>query len=100
MIEHENKLLKRLTELDFATTDLSLYLDTHPHDQNALAAFDTIVAEADNARCDYEKHCGPLTSSRNKSGDCWSWINNPWPWQKQFNFKESPEIREGHYVDL
>ena len=103
MIESENKhsheLLKRLTKLDFAATDLALYLDTHPHDENALNAYNAIVSEADSLKCEYEKHCGPLTSFRSKNNGCWSWINNPWPWQNQFNFKETP-VKEEHYVGL
>jgi len=104
MTEYENKpnheLLKHLTKLDFMATDLALYLDTHPHDKEAIDAYNSVISEAESVRCEYEKQCGPLLSFRCKSdNNKWSWIDDPWPWQKQFNYKETPE-QEGYYVGL
>lgn len=85
---NEDCLLKRLTILDFLAVDLQLYLDTHPDDKKAIEKYNSVVAEADTIREQYENHIGPLFSFRSQS-DCndFSWIDNPWPWEKDFNFK-------------
>ncbi len=87
-----DKLLKALTELDFMATDLKLYLDTHPMDENAIEKYNDIAEEANKLRFQYERKYGPLTPS-SQSSSKWEWINDPWPWQSKFNFDLDREDR-------
>ena len=86
---NKEELLKHLTSLDFMAIDLALYCDTHPSDRETVKLYNDITTQADKLRYEYEQQCGPLTSFRSKSGshNLWTWIDNPWPWQKQFNYK-------------
>jgi len=85
---NRDELLKKLTILDFMATDLCLYLDTHPEDLEAISQYNRIIAEADEVRCKYENCYGGLCSYRSgSSGRCWNWIEDPWPWCEEFNFK-------------
>lgn len=84
---NRQELLKQLTALDFMAVDLHLYLDTHPCDREALMKYNSVVMQANMLRNNYERLYGPLTSYRSPSPYPWQWINNPWPWNCDFNFK-------------
>ena len=84
---NRDELLRRLTALDFTAVDLGLFLNTHPHCTDAIEKYNETVAEADKCRQMYETNFGPLCSFRSVSRKAWSWANNPWPWQEQFNFE-------------
>lgn len=84
-------LLNRLTILDFMAVDLHLYLDTHEDDKEAIEKYNNIVMEADDVRCKYEKMYGPLCSYRSMSKEPFTWIDDPWPWERKFNYKISGE---------
>ena len=86
---NRDELLKNLTEMDFMALDLALYLNTHPHDEEAVAKYNHAITEADKARQMYETNFGPLCSFRSASRKSWVWINNPWPWQESHNFELS-----------
>ena len=87
MHDQQENLLKEITKLDFAAVDLGLYLNTHPEDQRAINLYNNVIIKADTCRTKYEKLYGPLCSFRSSSREnFWTWINNPWPWSKKFNF--------------
>ncbi|MGN1319288.1 MAG: spore coat protein CotJB [Lachnospirales bacterium] len=84
---NRNELLKRLTILDFLSVDLQLYLDTHPDDKDAIEKYNSVIKEADTIRAMLEKMNGPIYSFRSYSNDDeFSWVDNPWPWEMDFNF--------------
>ena len=74
-------LLRKIQELDFVKTELELYLDAYPTSRDALTKYyETLdVLKALTER--FEGTYGPLTAGANK-GETWSWIDGPWPWQK------------------
>lgn len=80
-----DELLKSLMSLDFMAVDLALYLNTHPHDEAAIAEYDRIIGAADEVRMQYETNFGPLCSYRSAANGNWKWIDNPWPWRACFN---------------
>ncbi len=78
-------LLWTLSALDFMLVDIGLYLDTHPSDCEAIEKYNEILKKANAARCEYENQYGPLTSFRSAANYEFDWIDDPWPWQKDFN---------------
>ena len=83
---NRDEMLKALTAMDFYAVDMALYLNTHPDDREALARYNSVINEANSLRRDYENQYGPMYSFRSASASPWQWINDPWPWQSQFNF--------------
>lgn len=77
------QLLNYINEVSFAVVDLSLYLDTHPGDQKALAFFEEVSERRRVALKEYAKHHGPLTidTANDTDSDSWEWVNQPWPWE-------------------
>lgn len=74
------QLLRQIQIHDFAMTDLSLYLDSHPTCRRGLESFQQHRALKEQAVEMYTAKYGPLTRSAN-TGDCWKWVENPWPWE-------------------
>jgi len=88
MNKHElHEIEKKLYALDFAATDLHLYLNTHPNDRAALAEYNKVIALAKVVRAEYEEYLGPLYSFRSpSSADEWSWLSEYSPWEREFNW--------------
>lgn len=77
------ELLRRIQELEFIGVELTLYLNTHPDDANALADYNRVAMELVPLRRQYEQLYGPLTSYAMEpiTGNTWRWIDDPWPWE-------------------
>ena len=78
--EKDKKLLN-IQMYTFALKDLNLYLDTHPSDDSMLVEFNKINNKLIELKNEYENLYGPLCINSMNS-DTYSWINNPWPWDK------------------
>ena len=77
-----NQHARKIHALDFAIWETQLYLDTHPSDQTALAAMEKYRCERNEAVAAYEAQYGRyVRTSDDVYGDCWSWVNGPWPWE-------------------
>ncbi|WP_141433363.1 spore coat protein CotJB [Bacillus sp. 03113] len=75
-------LLEQLQAVDFVLVELTLYLDTHEDDQNAIQQFNFYVKERKKLKKAFESQFGPLMQFGNSySGDPWNWNDSPWPWQ-------------------
>ena len=77
-------LLNTLRAEDFVVYEAALYLNTHPCDKAALEYFKEHRDLAAKLRAEYESQYGPLTMNA-VCGDSWSWIDCPWPWEKEAN---------------
>ena len=76
--------LSELQALSFAINELSLYLDTHREDQEALKLYRS-YQEFYRQGCEkYEKEYGPLTHTSVQAGD-YQWLSDPWPWEYEEN---------------
>ncbi len=82
-----DEMLKRITGLDFYIIDLHLYLNTHPDDTEAIALYNDYVIQAKQLREEYNEMYGMLLANNSTSKEPWQWIDNPWPWQKSYNFE-------------
>ena len=73
----------------FMLWELRLYLNTHPHDQEAIALFRRLCSEA----------CQPNYASAFLTDEgCadWSWAKNPWPWEYSANGCNCKKEGHGH----
>ena len=78
--------LLELQQLSFSLVDLNLYLDTNPANQQAVNDYNQLFEQYWEAKANYELQYGPM----NNFGHCpatypWSWINDPWPWERGGN---------------
>ena len=74
--------LEEIQAIDFALVELTLYLDTHPNDQQAMQQFNEYAQQAMQLKRNFETKHGPLQQYGNSYTDGnWSWGTSPWPWQ-------------------
>lgn len=76
-------MLMQIQEYSFAATDLELYLDTNPNDNNALNLFNKYLNKKIELINMFEEKYGPLTLNSNVQTNNWLWKNSPWPWEVQ-----------------
>lgn len=75
-------LLEQLQAIDFVLVELTLYLDTHPTDYQAIQQFNNCSLERRKLAQQYEQQFGPLLQfGHSYSNYPWDWNNTPWPWQ-------------------
>ncbi len=76
------KILHDLQAADFVLVELTLYLDTHPEDQNALQQFNQFSLLRKQIAERYEEKYGPLMGfGHSRPQESWKWKEAPWPWQ-------------------
>lgn len=81
----KDKLLFDLQSYIFALKDINLYLDVHPDDKEMLKKFSEVLEKLNKLKEQYINKYGPLCINDVKSTNKWTWINNPWPWDKGGN---------------
>lgn len=80
---NQERELYNLMAYGFATTDLNLYLDTHPNDREAISLFNKYNDEHNRLVSEYERKYGPLElSSKALNTYPWSWNKSAWPWEE------------------
>ena len=85
--QHEKNptALHQLQTLNFAITELGLYLDTHAADEDAVALFNQYVEQYADALQQYEKQFGSTTQMGAALTGKYEWLDNPWPWDYDAN---------------
>ncbi|MDE5583659.1 MAG: spore coat protein CotJB [Ruminococcus sp.] len=76
-------LLDRIQKYSFAIKELNLYLDTHPDCRRALALFNKYNALLKSAEEEFSRRFGPITPLQTNDSQHWSWIDDPWPWERR-----------------
>lgn len=75
-------LKRRISAVDFSIWELHLFLDAHPNSTEALEKRRQLMIERAQLIENYEQCFGPYAvDPRRVDGDCWTWINDPWPWE-------------------
>ena len=75
-------LKKKIHAYDFAILEFNLYLETNPHDTNALHKMHQIQTERKELVREYERKYGPyIVKATQVKGNRWCWVDNPWPWE-------------------
>ena len=83
--EKSNTTLHRLQALNFAVTELGLYLDTHSDDQDATDLFNQYVEQYADALKQYEQVSGSTTQLGAALTGRYEWLDGPWPWDYDAN---------------
>ena len=83
--DKKDELLLKIQMYSFAIKDVILYLDIHPTDQNMLNEYQRLINKKNELIKEYESKYNPLCSDNVNSDEKWTWINNPWPWDKGGN---------------
>lgn len=73
--------LGELMALGFVIKELNLYLDTHPNDKEAFNMLKSLNKLMQEGNQKFVEMFGPQTIMDITSGDEYSWLNNPWPWE-------------------
>lgn len=94
-MESRQEMLCKVNEVSFAINDLTLYLDTHPTDAQALSMFQKYHVERRQLLQQYEMNYEPLTvdcieieHSEQMNSECkyqgqmhFHWVDGPLPWE-------------------
>jgi spore coat protein JB len=70
-----------LMALGFVIKELNLYLDTHPNDKEALDMLISLNKLMQEGQERFVRLFGPQRIMDITSGDEYTWINDPWPWE-------------------
>lgn len=75
-------LLEELQAVDFVLVELTLYLDTHPEDLQAIEQYNQCAKTRKLIANQFEAQFGPLLQyGHSYSRYPWQWDDTPWPWQ-------------------
>lgn len=86
MDREEMNLLVEISEANFVVLETALYLDINPSDESALYLHNNASRRYHQLLNIYETRYSLL---RNTSEDScpWSYVEEPWPWDINFDFK-------------
>ena len=73
----QKQMLLRLSQVQFATWELHVYLDTHPNDKAATLRYKEYMSEYQKMLAEYEMQFGPITKPATGN----EWLKDPWPWE-------------------
>jgi len=74
--------LEQLQKIDFVLYELTLYLDTHPTDMQAIQQYNQLTQSRKSMAQAFELKFGPLMAyGQSFTRYPWQWIQTPWPWQ-------------------
>ena len=76
------RLLKEIQLTEFTVTEATLYLDTHPDDQEALRYYQSAKQRLDTKTAEYQAKYGKIMAGKNGQMR-WAWVDEPWPWQME-----------------
>ena len=77
------RIIQNVYELGFVMTEMLLYLDTHPNDQEAIEYYTVMKRRYNDAVEAYELNIGPLTFTSTSVDNYFNWEATPLPWEKE-----------------
>ncbi len=78
---NQSQLLRYIDAVSLALDDVTLFLDTHPHNKEAMEYYNSYKEKRMQAVKDYTKYYGPLNRYNVNCSNEWQWNQGPWPWQ-------------------
>lgn len=85
VISKRDELLYQIQMYMFAMKDINLYLDLHPDDSMMLKKYYDYRNKYNELKKKYENEYSPLCTNNVMNSSKWTWIDNPWPWDKGGN---------------
>lgn len=70
-----------LQAIDFTLVELTLYLDTHPVDTQALGQYNQLAKQSQEMKHRFEERFGPITHRSVSATAPFGWTVTPWPWE-------------------
>lgn len=80
-LSEKQKLLQWIDEVSFMVIDLTLYLDTHPNDEEAMDYFRHYLQLRKQALKEYASMYGPLLIDDACPEEEFTWALMKWPWE-------------------
>jgi spore coat protein JB len=81
------ELKKEMAAIHMMIVELNLYLNTHPYDKDALMVRNAYVKQYRDLKDQYDQCYGMTNSDYDQSSYPWQWIEEPWPWECEANFR-------------
>ena len=78
---NQSQLLHWIDMVSFAVVEITEYLDTHPHDEEALKYFNHYADLRRTALPAYAQNYTPLTIDTANPDNYWRLASYPWRWQ-------------------
>lgn len=78
-------MLGELMAMGFALGELGLYLDTHKNDTEAFELLKSCIDIYQVTRKKYVAEHGPLALTDLASEKSYTWLKDPWPWERSGN---------------
>lgn len=78
---NQQQMLHWIDMVSFAVVDMTLYLDSHPCDEEARNYFKHYLDLRKTALCAYAEKYGPLTVDTADGENGWLWSELPLPWE-------------------
>lgn len=78
---NQSQLLHWINMVSFAVVEITLYLDTHPCDMEAIDYFNHYISLRRSALDAYAAKFGPLTVDTANPESSWTWAEQPLPWE-------------------
>ncbi len=80
----QSRMLKDISIIDFTLVELNEYLDTHPHDRQAMEYFNHYARIKNQMARDFSARYFPLTADMSTDTKDWNWVLSPMPWESSF----------------
>lgn len=77
--------LSEIQALGFAVQELALYLDTHRDDREALELYQQYQQRYADCMEQNQEALSPMNHHMPTAGDCYTWLDDPWPWEYAAN---------------
>lgn len=79
----KDRLYHDIGIIDFVVVEMTLYLDTHPTDMEAMEYLNHYVRMKNQTMREFAAKFGPLRISDTDGckQDEWKWATQPWPWE-------------------
>ena len=83
MLNDKEKMLWKISAIDFAIHDLELFLNSHRENRKATDLLKQYRKWRTEAVAEYEQKYGDFVTCVGdvKAQTPWSWTNGPWPWE-------------------
>ena len=80
-INDASRMLKDIGIVSFTLVDLTLYLDTHPYDKQAMEYFNHYARIEKQMKSDFSSRFYPLNAALSQDQKEWNWALAPMPWE-------------------